>query len=220
MSAPFSGFHPRLLVEAMPIVDARAELAAEERDVVARVSAGRLCEYTTGRLLARDLLRRLGLQDPVVTRYPDRSPRWPSGFVGSIAHCDRRCIVAVARKEDFASVGIDIEPADELESELFDTIATEHELRRLEVLPGHERGLEARRLFTAKEAAYKCAYPLLGAFLDFHDVSVEFSAGGHFAVAVAHPAARRFEFEGNLAELHGCLHALVVSPTRVPVSRS
>lgn len=215
MSALFVGMDERLAIASMPIVDARTELAVEERGVVARVAESRLREYSTGRLLARGLLRGFGAPHPVVTQCPDRSPRWPAGFVGSIAHTDRRCVVAVARETEFAAVGIDLEPAQGLERDLFETIATEDELAVIASLPPREHGLAVRRLFTAKEAAYKCVHPLLKVFVDFQEIAVEFAPdGARFGTTIAHPLADGLELEGHFVEHDGCFHAVVVLAAR------
>lgn len=219
MSTLFEDFDPRLVVAWTPIVDAPNTLRAAESDVVARVSAVRRREFATGRALARELLGRLGAVDPVVPSAPDRSPSWPEGFVGSIAHTDRVCVVAVGRASDFGSVGIDVEPARPLESDLFATIATARELERVARLSPDIRGLAVRRLFTAKEAVYKCLYPLVGVFLDFHDVQVEFDADGRsFGAEVRHPAAHEFPVEGRVVLEHGSIHALVVCRAFVQAS--
>ena len=208
----FEDFDARLLAAAMPIEDRRSELAHEETGPVERVAARRVLEYSSGRSLARNLLRRMGADHPVVTRTPDRSPRWPTGFVGSIAHCEGRCVAVVGLARDFAAVGIDVEPAQPLEEGLFATILAPVEHEHVMSLDPSARGLEVRRVFVAKEAAYKCLYPQIGVFLDFHDVRIELDdAGRRFSIDVEHPSARGIELEGRFVEQDGWFHALVAA---------
>ena len=70
------------------------------------------------------------------------------------------------------AVGIDVEPAESLPSELLDLVATPQERLRLGDDPYH-----GRLLFVAKEAVYKAVYPLDQTFLDHHDVQVSFAEG-------------------------------------------
>lgn len=208
-----------LAVAVSPISDASAELALAERDVVSNVKKSRLCEYATGRRLARELLRGLGAQHSVVTQSADRSPRWPLGFVGSIAHTDQQCIVVVARARDYRSVGVDLEPLEPIEDELFEVIATHSEWKVISKEPSSRRGLAVRRLFTAKEAVYKCVHPVLGAFLDFDEIEIAFGAdGASFTAAVAHPAAADLPLEGRIVERDGCICALAAAAQLDPVT--
>ncbi|MDZ4773598.1 MAG: 4'-phosphopantetheinyl transferase superfamily protein [Planctomycetota bacterium] len=212
-------FDTRLVVAAVPIFDASVILADAECAAVANATEKRKREYTTGRWLARELLHRIGSAQTTVACSPDRSPRWPRGFVGSIAHTDRRCVVAVGHAHDFASVGIDIEPVEPVETELFDFIATTAEREKIECLPVSSRGRAVRQLFTAKEAAYKCVYPLLGKFLDFAEIEIEFpSAANRFSVTIAHPAARELALVGSIVECDGCFYTLVTTPVLDAVS--
>src|SRR5262249_50349452 len=97
------------------------------------------------------------------------APNWPVGLVGSLAHDASAAVAALASATDFMSVGIDIEPAEPLEPELLDVVATADERKQLV-----NRQLGGRLLFTAKEAVYKAVYPLDRTFLDHHDVEVDF----------------------------------------------
>lgn len=215
MKRLFADFDPRLLVAAAPVAEVSTALAPEEAEAVAQVSAVRRREFASGRVLARALLSELGAAHPVVPRCADRSPRWPEGFVGSIAHTDRTCVVAAGPASRFASLGVDVEPARPLESELFATIAGPSELVRILSADPARAGLLVRRLFVAKEAVYKCVYPLTGAFLEFHDVAIEVTADGRaFSVAVARHEARGIALAGRFAEEDGSLYALVVAPAR------
>ena len=107
----------------------------------------------------------------VVGKNADRSPRWPTGYVGSISHSRNWIVAAAAQACDFASIGIDSEPitTPEQAALLKQDIghATEWQLlERMDLsLP-----VAFTLLFSAKEAFYKCWYPLKQRFLDFTDV--------------------------------------------------
>lgn len=146
-------------------------------------------EFVLGRRAAYAALRKVGFRDPrideleshdalteahlnhAIGKNADRSPRWPTGFVGSISHSRNWIVAAAARHDQWNSIGIDSEPiADPQQAALLkQEIGHAEEWRLLE---GFRLSLPAAftLLFSAKEAFYKCWYPLKQRFLDFKDV--------------------------------------------------
>jgi 4'-phosphopantetheinyl transferase EntD len=122
------------------------------------------------RLVARDLLARLGHPGVVLPKSPSGAPRWPDGIVGSLAHDDRVAIAAIAKRQDMAALGIDIEPAEPLPADLLDLVTTPRERAALQ----HDPFL-GRLHFVVKEAVYKAVHPLDGAILEHHDVELDFA---------------------------------------------
>jgi 4'-phosphopantetheinyl transferase EntD len=120
------------------------------------------------RIVARDLLARLGHAGCALPKGSGGAPIWPDGVVGSLAHDDRVAVAAVGRSRDVGAIGIDVEPAELLPAELLDMIATP--LERLKIADDPYRG---RLLFVAKEAVYKAAYPIDRTFLEHHDVEID-----------------------------------------------
>jgi 4'-phosphopantetheinyl transferase EntD len=105
---------------------------------------------------------------------PDRLPVWPEGIIGSISHCHGLCAAAVARKEDILGLGLDVEPAEPLDTDLFSFILTDRERRLLKAPEAHPLPLWLRILFSAKESTYKCLHPLTKRVLDFRDIELTF----------------------------------------------
>ena len=124
------------------------------------------------RIVARDLLTRLGFPDAQVPKGAGGEPVWPPGVVGSLAHDDQVAVAAVGLERDFVSIGIDVEPARELSAEMLELVASPDELRRIDRDP-----LKGRLLFAAKEAVYKAAYRPDQTFLEFTDIEVDLAAG-------------------------------------------
>jgi 4'-phosphopantetheinyl transferase EntD len=88
----------------------------------------------------------------------------------------------VARRGTVSAIGIDVEPADPLEPELWPRVCTPRELELLARADARERGRLAHVLFSAKESIYKCARSAGAPELDFHDVEVSLERGaGRFA---------------------------------------
>lgn len=148
-------------------------LLPEEIACTHKMNGKRLAEFTAGRLLARELLSAMGRPAQPLLNDEDRAPIWPPGVVGSITHTLGFCGVAVSRAAAIRALGLDVEQATDLKTGLFDRICTQAERTWLEGRPEPERGLLAKLLFSAKECAYKCQYPLTRRFLGFKDVQVD-----------------------------------------------
>lgn len=143
------------------------QLFPDERAHLAHSVPKRRAEFGTARVCARKALARLGIAPISLVPHADRAPRWPDGIVGSISHTKNYCAVAVARGEHMQSIGLDVEQDKELSPDIIAMICTPAERTRLP----HAR--DAVIYFAAKEAFYKCIYPLLRTFLDFQDVELE-----------------------------------------------
>ena len=102
-----------------------------------------------------------------------RSPVWPQGYVGSITHTDDLLGVAVARRKDFRSVGIDAEAIIQPETtvEIDDLCMSERE-RSLRDSVEIDHQTFSSLCFSAKEAFFKCLYPLTGVWFDFQDAEI------------------------------------------------
>ncbi len=119
------------------------------------------------RIAARELLAQLGHDACAVPKASSGAPIWPAGINGSLAHDPQVALAAVGRCRDVGALGIDVEPAEALPSELLDLVATPRERLRMADDP-----FGGRLLFVAKEAVYKAVYPLEQTFLDYHDIEV------------------------------------------------
>ena len=187
-------FAPEVRTASSPPVDCEEELFPEERALVASAVAPRRREFATGRACARRLLAQLGVPDAPLLRRADRSPRWPAGLCGSISHCEDLCVVAVARREVARALGVDVEPAEPLEPELWPRLCTARELAWLEGRAPAERGRLVRLLFSAKESVYKCVRSAGGPELGFHEVEIELPPGaGRFRAAWKAAAGRALD---------------------------
>ena len=147
-------------------------LYPEERAIVSKAVPKRLQEFAAGRLCARRALADHGVTGFPVRARPDRAPIWPDSVVGSITHTAGFCAAVVARRDRMSGLGIDTEVAGDVDPELWPRICVEAETAWLKTLPADARAAASTLVFAAKEAYYKCQYPLTGVRLDFHDVRV------------------------------------------------
>lgn len=155
-----------------------AELFPEERASLAKAVEKRRAEFGTARVCARRALAQLGFPPTPLVPNQDRSPVWPAGVVGSITHTRGYCAVIVAPDSAFVSVGVDAEQDKTLTDDLIQMICT----------PGERAQLSPRDAviyFAAKEAFYKCQYPLTQKYLGFQDVELDLDlARGTFAARI------------------------------------
>ena len=167
-----------------------------EAACVSRAVPERVQEFAAGRQCARRAMAEFGIRDFPLLMASDRQPLWPDTLTGSITHTRGFCAAAVAERERHGALGLDSEVAGEVGEHLWAAVCLPQELAWLDALAREDRAAAATLLFSAKEALYKCQYPLFAQRLDFHDCRLPpSSGGGHaarspFAPPVALPSSR------------------------------
>lgn len=152
-------------------------LFPDEEALIAKAVPKRRSEFATARQCAREALAELGLPPVAILSGPKREPRWPSGVVGSITHCDGYRAAVVARTRDLRAVGIDAEPHAALPDGVLETVSLDEERRSLRQLSADAPEVHwDRLLFSIKESVYKVWYPLVGSWLGFSDALVTLDA--------------------------------------------
>lgn len=157
------------------IIDDSSELALAQlgRDLVppslsGRVVAKRRHEFYAGRWCASHALFALSGRHYSVGVADNRAPIWPAGFCGSISHSHGLALAAVASKQDFASLGVDLE--------YISDVPGDAQWREQIVLPEELALVQAQlsdvalaAIFSAKETLFKALNPLCGCFFEFLD---------------------------------------------------
>ena len=149
----------------------------------------RRLEFKRGRACAREAMAGLGGSRVAIPVGARREPVWPDGFVGAISHSGEVIAAVVAREEEFAGVGLDVERAVELKQGVERLILTEDE--RAEA-PASEPWRSALR-FSAKECLYKAVFPTVRRWIGFREVEVELDAGSFVARYVGRKRNTRSE---------------------------
>jgi 4'-phosphopantetheinyl transferase EntD len=157
----------------------------------------RVQEFAAGRLCARRALAEFGIVDFPIRVADDRQPIWPDSFVGSITHTEGYGAAVVAERRRIRALGLDSEIVGQVKVPLWATICTQSEIAWLRSLPLPEQAAAATLIFSAKEAFYKCQYPLTRERLDFFDAVVEAvtlpASMGTFSIR----STRRIAFEDH-----------------------
>jgi 4'-phosphopantetheinyl transferase EntD len=201
-----------------------AFLSAQEMQLTPRFAPKRIREFAAGRLCARLALGELGIQGWSMLPAEDRQPVWPPAIAGSITHTDGYCTAVVARSRDVASLGVDSEVAQAVRQELWPRICVAAELAWLEHRPPEQRTACAALIFAAKEAFYKCQYPVTREWLDFTAVRIEVpdptGPGGEILVwpqrRVQLEASARFPLRGRFRFHEGWVTAGIALPRLLP----
>jgi 4'-phosphopantetheinyl transferase EntD len=150
-----------------------APLLGAEVESAARMRPDRRKEFALGRTAARLALARLGRPAVVLPRDPRGMALWPDGFVGTIAHAAGLIGAAAGRAGCTLSLGLDLEPRGELHPEVAGSVFAPEESARLAGLCRADRDDAALVSFCAKEALFKCWFPLIRQELEPRDVVVQ-----------------------------------------------
>ena len=216
-----------VLTEESSLGEAGEPLYPEELAEIRACVERRRREFAAGRLCSRRALAVLGISNFPLLPGADRAPIWPPGLVGSITHtevgADGYCGVAIADRSHASGLGIDAEPSLPLPADLWPLIldATEHEA----AISSDEPGIQARLVFSAKEATYKALYPGTRRFLEFSDlhIDVDIREGIFLATLVGQATSLMAEHPrlvGRLAvDQELILTAMVLPPSRLPLAQ-
>ena len=194
-------------------------LFPEEAQLVARAVDKRQREFTTARGCARTALAALGVPAAPIVHGLRGSPVWPDQIVGAITHCAGYRASVVARSRDVLTLGLDAEPNDVLPGGVLDTISTPAEREWLPVVTARRPEVSFDRLlFSAKESVYKAWFPLMHAWLGFHDatLTVDPDAGTFRARLLVPGPVHRGEpidhFDGRWLTGHGLILTAIEIP--------
>ena len=186
--------HDQVTIGAREIDDADiATLHAAERAGIASAEHVRAREFASGRALLRELIGR----DVAVPVGHDRRPVLPRGVVGSLAHDRDLAVGAIAPRDRYIAIGVDVEPVRVVDDDVAEII------RRPD-----EGAIDPLLAFCLKEAAYKAWSNSGGGFLEHHDVAVRLD-GAEFDAVVLRSG---FSLRGGWAYVAGRWLALVVIP--------
>jgi 4'-phosphopantetheinyl transferase EntD len=188
------------------------DLYPEELQYIAGAVSKRKAEFATARTCARRALARLGVSPCALVPRVDRSPSWPNGVVGSIAHTTGCGVVAVTDASEIIGIGLDIELDTPLEPNLERMICTDRERRWLECAKPSERGFLGKLYFSAKESFYKCQYGITRTFLDFGEVEIEFDLEREsFTIVVLAQQGPAWDFVGRTQGRFRCTAGFVIT---------
>lgn len=136
-------------------------------------------QYILGRDASKAALISLGESvQHDVARGLHGEPVFPPGYVGSIAHSNRKAVALVGHKKDYFSLGVDYETKKSKHPQhLLEYIGTEEEIEMYK----HDPSYFAVPLFSLKESVYKAIFPLVKRYISFKEVTFEIGRDLHNA---------------------------------------
>lgn len=154
-------------------------------------------QYLAGRYCAAEAVARIrpSAGRPAIGRGAAGEPQWPAGLTGSVTHTHDLASAAVAKVSDTRSIGIDTEMrVGRARAENIMPLVMRPEEHSL----GGRALDEATRLtlvFSAKEALFKCLYPVIGRRFYYEDACIASAdlATGCFTTEIVTPLAPGFE---------------------------
>lgn len=194
---------------------ARSAVYPEEAACLPPMRALRRREFLAGRDALREAIAGLRKPPCAIPMADDRSPQLPDGVSASLSHSSDLCVAIADLTSKTSSLGIDIEPIEGLEAGLWDTVCTRAERAWLLTVPIPSRAVAAKRIFSAKESAYKCQYTFSGALLDYDAFDITFPAEDRFH-ATFRQAVSPFSIGDRITGRMGDVHGHIICITRIP----
>ena len=173
-----------------------------------RAVAKRKASFLAGRHCARGALADAGVRGSTSLGIGiNRSPIWPPGFGGSITHTANFAAATVDLSCEVAGIGIDVESIMDADTcrVVGNQVMVPEDWTSAPWSDGSSERSFVSLVFSAKEAIFKCLYPLVGAYFDFEHVAlVQIDPiRGQFRFRVLRDLSRTiragFEADGNFA---------------------
>ncbi len=202
---------------ARPALGDVADLLPEELSYTAGMVLQRRKEFAAGRAAVRMATMVDGADPFAVPMGADRAPVWPTGVIGSIAHSSEVCLAAISRSKRYAAIGIDIELDVPLPPDIAGEVVHQGDGLGLEKMRAPLAEHYYMKVFSAKEAAYKCQFSLTGSVLGFDALSIRFMPQSHSFMARFEKDVGRFRvgdmLDGSYVLIGGHVLTVVSMPT-------
>lgn len=156
-------------------------LSEDENNLAKKFIEKRKQEFNVGRFCAKKALRKLGLDVNQILKGESGEPLWPLEIVGSISHTNNIVVSVVGYKENYLSIGVDVECVGRIKRNMWDNLFTRKEQDYLSLYSGAELEEKTTLFFSLKESYYKMQYQLTKKKLWFDDVEIK-EVGAQFLV--------------------------------------
>lgn len=161
---PPTGLHwvaKDLVACVVPVSRTPLAIWSEEEHLVAGVTPRSRAQFAAGRDAARQAMVALGMPAVGIGRGTEGEPLFPTELRGSISHTRDHAVALVGLATDYGSVGVDLDDARALGDAAAAEITWELEVSRIQrAMNLADRAAAQNFAFSAKEAIFKCQYPL------------------------------------------------------------
>lgn len=175
------------VIQLVKISDYTSQLFLEEQNLIKGMNRARKQEFSAGRYAAKNLLTEMGFMPSPILRDESGCPIWPPSIKGSITHKHALCLVILSQSSKYLSLGADIEVVEDIDESVWKVFTTDAELLNL-TSQGISQEVAVNIVFSAKEAIFKCAYPLFGESTStFIDEQISYESIDHASLnAICH----------------------------------
>lgn len=137
----------------------------------------RKIQFLAGRHCAKKALNKAERPGSIaVGLNSDMSPKWPSDVVGSVTHTSSFVAAVVAPRSKFVSIGLNAEKVftESAAKNLWQVVLTKKEIASFNWKYKHYFSAETyfSLVFSAKEAVYKCFFPIKRVRLHYQDINI------------------------------------------------
>lgn len=151
----------RLVICAVPISPSIAKLWPDEEFLLVGATLRRRAQFAAGRSAARQVMAALGVPAVGIGQGSKGEPLFPQELRGSISHTREHAVALVGFADDHCSLGIDIDDGRPLGDKAAAGVTWQSEVLRVQRVMGFtERAAAQNFAFSAKEAVFKCQFPL------------------------------------------------------------
>ncbi len=201
------------------------KLTVQEANVLsARACEKRIDEFTLGRAACFSALKQVGFSHPPpVLKGELNEPIWPYRFAGSITHTREVAICAIGPYSRTMGIGIDLEELEGIENKIpekaYDVVCTAPELEWIASDPALAE-VRVKRVFSAKEAAFKAFFPHAMAFLDFTDAVLKWNSekgcfAGKLLIPIGDTFSKGYRFEVYSRIIRTLVFSYILLPSQV-----
>lgn len=146
-------------------------LCMQERFLCETYENQRRIDFSRGRHCAHRCLSLFGVDSPLLMD-DEGVPIWPEGFVGSISHVHDWAGAILGSKNEFQSLGFDIEKIGRVKEEIWPVLFTKKEQEFLKSYPSSLRKQYSTIFFSLKESYYKMQFPITRQGVESEEIEI------------------------------------------------
>jgi len=162
-------------------------LSENERELAKTYGTKRFTDFCTGRFCMRQATASLGFTGDILIGERGM-PLLPGNITASLSHSKKISGAIAGHKDNYLSLGIDIETCGRVKQDMWYLLFTENELLFLNDKNEEQIQFYATAFFSLKEAFYKMQYPLTCIYLDFPEVEVVVTNDQYYVKPLRHVA--------------------------------
>lgn len=165
--------------ESLTVSDFEAD-ALRLPETLERAVHKRQIEFLLGRYCVQQCFHAFNVEPIFIPIHQDRSPIWPSAWIGSVSHSKGQVVAVLANRCEYVGLGIDLEayitaPSAGLRAQI---CIDSNEIEDLQAAMNLTEDEALTLIFSGKESLYKLVHPRYKNFFGFQAARVRASKSG------------------------------------------